>query len=453
MNLIKSVSVEILGFSEKETSRLSKIFRLSLSRENKRTYSVNNSSDAQSIDMVIINTHSISAIQQFNELRNENSSLGVVTVGPKKSHFHLSGILIPFSIFKILDAVPLSKTSGQTTQKKTSISDNRLDQEYISQKVAPKIEAPAEAKTAIPESRKAETLPQPQDKYQVLVVDDSKTMQKAVAIEINNILHDINIDFADSGEDALDQVNQNQYDLIFLDIMMPGIDGFETCKIIRKKENMKKTPIMMLTGKRTQLDELKGILSGCTTYLTKPIKPGQFRVLQLPHLIALSRKCSEQQKLKPAEPVKEAVQKTEYQVLVVDDSEIMQKALEVELVQVKDSIMNITFAESGEMALEQVDTKKYDLVFLDVMMPGIDGFETCTLMRKNAALKKTPIIMVTGKTSPLDEVKGIMAGCTTYLTKPLNHKGFQDMMEKVSVWLNKQTGGSSQTWEEIEDLI
>ena len=286
-----------------------------------------------------------------------------------------------------------------------------------------------------------------------MVVDDSKTMQKAVAIEINNILHDINIDFADSGEDALDLVNQNQYDLIFLDIMMPGIDGFETCKIIRKKESMKKTPIMMLTGKRTELDELKGVLSGCTTYLTKPIKPGQFKMLQLPHLIALSRKCSERQKLKSAEPIKEAVKKTEYQVLVVDDSEIMQKALEVELVQVKDSIMNINFAESGEMALEQVGTKKYDLIFLDVMMPGIDGFETCTLMRKITDLKKTPIIMVTGKASPLDEVKGIMAGCTTYLTKPLNHKGFQDVMEKVSFWLAKQTGDFSEMRQEADDFI
>ena len=447
MNLIDSVNVKFLGFSEKDISILSKTFQLSLSRENKRSYIVNNSSDAQSIDMVIINTRSISAIEQFNELQNENPFLGVVTAGPQKSHFHLSGILIPFSIFKILDAVPVSEASGKTTQKQASISDSQSDQKDIPEK------APAEVKDTKPESNRAETLSQPQDKYQVLVVDDSKTMQKAVAIEINNILHDINIDFADSGEDALDLVNQNQYDLIFLDIMMPGIDGFETCKIIRKKESMKKTPIMMLTGKRTELDELKGVLSGCTTYLTKPIKPGQFKMLQLPHLVALSRKCSERQKLKPAEPVKEAVQKTEYQVLVVDDSEIMQKALEVELVQVKDSIMNINFAESGEMALERVDAKKYDLIFLDVMMPGIDGFETCTLMRKITDLKKTPIIMVTGKTSPLDEVKGIMAGCTTYLTKPLNHIGFQEMMEKVSVWLEKQTGDFSEMRQEADDFI
>lgn len=450
MNLINSVNVEFLGFSEKDISILSKTFQLSLSRENKRSYIVNNSSDAQSIDMVIINTHSISAIQQFKELQNENPFLGVVTAGSEKSYFHLSGILIPFSIFKILDAVPLSRVSVKTTQKQISISDSQRDQK---DKAIPKIAAPAEAKVAMLESGRAEKILQPQDKYQVLVVDDSKTMQKAVAIEINNILHDINIDFADSGEDALNQVNQNQYDLIFLDVMMPGIDGFETCKIIRKKENMKKTPIMMLTGKRTELDELKGVLSGCTTYLTKPIKPGQFRVLQLPHLIALSRKCSEKQKLKTAEPVKEAVEKTEYQVLVVDDSEIMQKALEIELVQVKDSIMNINFAESGELALEQVGTKKYDLIFLDVMMPGINGFETCTLMRKNTALKKTPIIMVTGKTSPLDEVKGIMAGCTTYLTKPLNHKGFQEMMEKVSFWLAKQTVNSFEMKEEADDFI
>jgi len=377
--------------------------------------------------------------------------------------------------------------------------------------------------------------------YQVLVVDDSKMMQQAVAIELNKILDDINIDFADSGERALERINQKQYDVIFLDIMMSGIDGYETCKIIRKKENMKKTPIMMLTGKRSALDELKGGLAGCTTYLTKPIHSRIFQVLQLPHLLPLSRKWSERQKLKASEIVKksfietktesivtakqeptvdrtDSVIKTEqeptaeantesiiktrqeptvetqtesivntkqeptvetktesiveakeepvvkakvvvaaadrprYKVLVVDDSKIMQKALEVEILRIEDIIMDIGFADSGEEALTCVDNQQYDLVFLDVMMPGIDGFETCTQMRKKPTTETTPIIIVTGKTNPLDEVKGIMAGCTTYLTKPLNPEKFQEMMETVSRWLEKQTKKTDDIWE-MESLF
>ena len=139
MNLIDSVNVKFLGFSEKDIAILSKTFQLSLSRENKRSYIVNNSSDVQSIDMVIINTRSISAIEQFNEMQNENPFLGVVTAGPQKSHFHLSGILIPFSIFKILDAVPVSEASDKTTQKQASIRDSQSDQKHIQKRLLLKL--------------------------------------------------------------------------------------------------------------------------------------------------------------------------------------------------------------------------------------------------------------------------------------------------------------------------
>jgi twitching motility two-component system response regulator PilG len=68
-------------------------------------------------------------------------------------------------------------------------------------------------------------------------------------------------------------------------------------------------------------------------------------------------------------------------------------------------------------------------------MPGIDGFETCTQMRKSPKLKKTPIIMLSAKTSPLDEVKGVMAGCTTYMTKPIVHEEFQKVIRRISKWI------------------
>ena len=98
----------------------------------------------------------------------------------------------------------------------------------------------------------------------------------------------------------------------------------------------------------------------------------------------------------------------------------------------------VDFADSGEMALEKAQALQYDLIFLDVMMPGIDGYETCTQLRKKPEYKKTPIIMVSGKTSPLDEVKGVMAGCTTYLTKPVQQEAFQKLSIRVLTWLKKK---------------
>jgi two-component system, cell cycle response regulator len=126
-----------------------------------------------------------------------------------------------------------------------------------------------------------------------------------------------------------------------------------------------------------------------------------------------------------------------YRALVVDDSIAIQKSLEINLATIA-QINKIDFADSGESALEKAESMQYDLIFLDVMMPGIDGYETCTRLRKKPEYKKTPIIMVSGKTSPLDEVKGVMAGCTTYLTKPVQHEAFQKLSIRVLNWLEKQ---------------
>jgi CheY-like chemotaxis protein len=143
---------------------------------------------------------------------------------------------------------------------------------------------------------------------------------------------------------------------------------------------------------------------------------------------------SEDTSLKLKEQV--STDKDGYRVLVVDDSLAIQKSLEINLVTLP-QIGTIDFADSGEIALEKAESVRYDLIFLDVMMPGIDGYETCTRLRKQPDYKKTPIIMVSGKTSPMDEVKGVMAGCTTYLTKPVQQEAFKKLSVRVLTWLEK----------------
>jgi len=134
-----------------------------------------------------------------------------------------------------------------------------------------------------------------------------------------------------------------------------------------------------------------------------------------------------------------------YRALVVDDSVAIQKSLELNLAALE-QIAAVDFADSGEAALEKAKAVKYDLVFLDVMMPGIDGYETCSQLRKIPEYKKTPIIMVSGKTSPLDEVKGVIAGCTTYLAKPVQQEAFQKLSRRILAWLENyhQPGGKNQ---------
>lgn len=138
------------------------------------------------------------------------------------------------------------------------------------------------------------------------------------------------------------------------------------------------------------------------------------------------------EKVTPSETT-EPTTEYRYTALVVDDSAAIRKQLELEL---RNAHIKAEFAETGEEALEKSAQKAYDLIFLDIIMPGIDGYEVCRQMRSRKAMKKTPIIMLSGKTSPLDEVQGVIAGASTYLTKPVKHEQFQQTLTRVSKWLS-----------------
>ena len=122
----------------------------------------------------------------------------------------------------------------------------------------------------------------------------------------------------------------------------------------------------------------------------------------------------------------------DFHALVVDDSAAIRKQLEIEL---RETAIKADYACCGKEALEKINNTQYDLVFLDIIMPDIDGYEVCKRLRKKAHYKKTPVIMLSGKTEPLDEVEGILAGASTYLLKPVKHNDFQKTLDRISRWL------------------
>jgi len=113
--------------------------------------------------------------------------------------------------------------------------------------------------------------------------------------------------------------------------------------------------------------------------------------------------------------------------LVVDDSPTVTKQIELELRKV--NVLSDK-AESGEKALEMLILHRYDLIFLDVILPGTDGYNVCKELRRNPKTKQTPVIMLTSKSSPFDKVRGSLAGCNAYLTKPVDYNSFREAVGK-----------------------
>ena len=116
--------------------------------------------------------------------------------------------------------------------------------------------------------------------------------------------------------------------------------------------------------------------------------------------------------------------------LVVDDSPTVRKQLELEL---EASNIHVDSAETGETGLDLMGKHSYDIIFLDVMLPGADGYQVCRNIKKNPLRKQTPVVMLTSKSSPFDRVRGSLAGCDTYLTKPVDYHEFRQVLEKYAV--------------------
>lgn len=110
--------------------------------------------------------------------------------------------------------------------------------------------------------------------YKALVVDSSLPARKQVSVALRRA--GITAEFAEDGESALKLIDAKNYDILFLNVVLPGKDGYEVCKAIKMDEDKKHIPVVMLTGKSSSRDKLKGKLSGCDAYLTKPVSLKEF---------------------------------------------------------------------------------------------------------------------------------------------------------------------------------
>lgn len=115
--------------------------------------------------------------------------------------------------------------------------------------------------------------------------------------------------------------------------------------------------------------------------------------------------------------------------LVVDDSLAVRRQMQIEFQLRSDSL---DLSEDAESALIAIEKKKYDIIFLDVVMPGMDGYAACKRIKKSRLNMDTPVILLTSRSSSFDKIKGALAGCDAYLIKPIDHNEFVSIYDKFT---------------------
>jgi len=107
-------------------------------------------------------------------------------------------------------------------------------------------------------------------------------------------------------------------------------------------------------------------------------------------------------------------------VLVIDDSNTIRRSAEMFL---RQAGFEVILAEDGFDALAKIADHQPRLIFVDIMMPRLDGYQTCALVKQNPKLKATPVIMLSSKDGVFDRARGRLAGSDRYLTKPFTKEG------------------------------
>lgn len=257
-------------------------------RPNQRKYSLATSDNVENIDIIIVNYDKPSALAERDTLLASRSRLPVVAVsrGPlaEAPTHHIRGLLFAARVLTVLDKVEIgeqNKTKPEEPKAFAEVAPQPIVTPNAPQPSSKPVTDSVQPPPTVVAATTAPAAMSAADGFRALVVDDSAAIQKSIEINLANIPQITSIDFADTGESAIEKAEAQKYDLIFLDVMMPGIDGYETCTRLRKKPEYKKTPIIMVSGKTSPLDEVKGVMAGCTTYLTKPVQQDAFQKLSI----------------------------------------------------------------------------------------------------------------------------------------------------------------------------
>lgn len=120
-------------------------------------------------------------------------------------------------------------------------------------------------------------------------------------------------------------------------------------------------------------------------------------------------------------------QLSKIKVMVIDDSNTIRRSAEIFL---KASGCQVILAEDGFDALAKISNEQPDLIFVDIMMPKLDGYQTCSLIKRNARYKTTPVIMLSSKDGLFDRARGRMVGSDQYLTKPFTQETLLDAVQE-----------------------
>jgi CheY-like chemotaxis protein len=284
----------------------------------------------------------------------------------------------------------------------------------------------------------------------ILLVEDNISNQQVALGMLNKL--GLHADAVANGIEAIEALRTIHYDLVLMDVQMPEMDGLEAARKIRDIQfdvRDHTLPIIAMTANAMTGDQDKCLAAGMNDYISKPINSQKLaqilgkwlpagQDLDIQHKVMATNTITTNETCVNDVKDKVDITKTEpntkdnpqdpifsRQVLVADDSVTNQKLIRILLDRLG---LTVVLVDNGQQAVNALETQEFDLIFMDMQMPVMDGYEATQLLRSRSV--QTPIIALTAHAMPRDRDKCIEAGCTDYLTKPIDSAQLAEIIEK-----------------------
>ncbi len=258
----------------------------------------------------------------------------------------------------------------------------------------------------------------------IAIIDDNQTNLQILATELQSYGVTTHL-FTDSDQllqQLTDPTIAESWDAILLDMQMPGIDGVQMLQQIKQMPAALAIPVIILSS--MHLDDLKGVSTTLyMKYLPKPLRKHEL----LKTLAAVFTQVDPRAQASLPPRMLDNKPFIPLRILVAEDNIVSQKVARQSL---KRLGYNIDLASTGEEVLQYVSIADYDLIFMDVQMPGMDGMETTRAIRKRALLKQPVIIAMTANAMKEDEQACLAAGMNDFLSKPVRVQSLQDIIHR-----------------------
>ena len=254
----------------------------------------------------------------------------------------------------------------------------------------------------------------------ILVVDDIPANVKL--LEARLLAEYFDVLTAGNGYDALSLCEQTQVDLILLDIMMPGIDGFEVCERLKANPRTAHIPVVMVTALDQPSDRVRGLKAGADDFLTKPVNDLQLmsRVKSLVRLKTLSDELRVRavtaRSISVEDGLENAMGEEPGDILLVDGRGSSQERI----VRALKPIADVTAMSDPQAALFQAAESGYELVIVNANFTDYDPLRLCSQLRSLERTRYLPILLIAEQGDDQMVVRALDLGVTDYLVRPID---------------------------------